>query len=140
MTRHPDWELRLPAVIEAWSTNQYDFGTANCLLFARDAIVAVQGGEPLDALGVTLAEVHSHRGAARLLAKYGSAESIMTAVLGDPVARLQARRGDLASVTTEHGDVSIGVVDGDVVHLICHDFGMTSRPLAEAQLTWRVGS
>jgi hypothetical protein len=140
MSRHSEWELRLPGVIETWAANQYDFGTANCLLFARDVIMAVQGGEPLEALGVTLADVHSHRGAARLLAKYGSAEAIITAVLGDPVARLQARRGDLASVATEHGEVSIGVVDGDVVHLICHDFGMTTRPLADAQLTWQVGA
>ena len=60
-------------------------------------------------------------------------------MLGTPRPKLLARRGDLASVATEHGDVSIGVVDSDLIHLVCHDRGMTTRPLANAVLTWAVG-
>lgn len=138
MDRLPGWEERIAAVVEGWSTRGYDFATANCLLFARDIIIAVRGGEPLDALGVTIDEVRTPFGAARLLAKYKTPDAIITAVLGSPVATLSARRGDLAAVPGVN-DTSIGLVDGGVLQLLSHDGGITWRPLRDATHVWSVG-
>lgn len=138
------WEQQLPELLTRWSASEYSMHRASCLHFARDVIVTLCGGEPLDALAVTLAEVTSPLGAARLLHRYGTADAIITAVLGAPIAPLHARRGDLAAVPVEgalagHGDWSIGVVDGTLIHLTAHDGGLAVLPLTDARHCWRVG-
>lgn len=143
--RLPGWEEALPALFAAWQNSQYAMHATSCLHFARAAIVAVCGGEPLEALGVTLDDVTTPLGAARLLHKHGDAVAIITAVLGEPIAPLHARRGDLAAVRVDeaeagHGDWSIGVVDGVLIHLTAHDHGLTVRQLTEARHCWRVGA
>lgn len=143
--RRADWEQQLPAVLADWHGSEYSMHERSCLHFARAVIVGLVGGEPLDALGVTLREVSTPLGAARLLHRYGTADAIITAVLGAPIAVLHARRGDLAAVALEdaepgHGDWSIGVVDGALIHLTAHDRGLTVRPLTDARHAWRVGA
>ncbi len=152
--REPGWELRLASVLEGWRGNVYDLATANCLLFARDVIMAVRGrpaadqpvADPLWQLGTTLEAVTTPMGAARLLAQHQhDPAAIINAVLGAPVPVLTAGRGDLAAVAAASADgkpigegVSIGVVDGSLIHVICHDFGMTYRPLGDALAAWGV--
>jgi len=144
--RAEGWELRMAEALQPWRSNLYDFARASCLHFAREMIMAVRGpaepgqppAEPLEALGVTLEDVTQPIGAARLLARFEhSPIAIITAVLGPPVPRLTARRGDLAAVPGEDGP-SIGLVDGDTIHVVCHDQGMTFRPLADAICVWSV--
>lgn len=143
--RLPGWEDALQAVLLRWQDSTYQMHRTSCLHFAREIIISVLGGEPLDALGVRLADVTTPLGAARLLHRFGDAAAVITAVLGAPVPPLLARRGDLAAVfETEaeagHGDYSIGVVDGVLIHLTAHDHGLTVRPLPEARHVWRVGA
>ncbi len=139
------WEEALPAILTEWQASEYAMHRTSCLHFAREIIMAVCGGEPLDLLNTTLPEVTTAIGAARLLHHYGDAVAIITAVCGSPVPPLLARRGDLAAVLADdagdgHGDWSIGVVDGALIHLTAHDHGLTSRPISEARHAWRVGA
>ena len=143
--RLPGWEDALPALLARWQASTYAMHSSSCLHFAREIIIALIGGEPLESLGVRLAEVTTPLGAARLLHRYGDAAAIITAVLGDPLPPLLARRGDLAAVfepdaEAGRGDYSIGVVDGALIHLTAHDHGLTVRPLSEARHVWRVGA
>lgn len=143
--RLPGWEDALQAVLTRWQASTYAMHSSSCLHFAREIIISLIGGEPLDALGVRLADVTTPLGAARLLHRYGDAAAIITAVLGDPLPPLLARRGDLAAVLEPdaeagRGDWSIGVVDGVLIHLTAHDHGLTVRPLQEARHVWRVGA
>ncbi len=144
--RAQGWEERMAAVIAEWRDNRYDFARASCLHFARAVIMAVRGpaadglppDEPLDCLGVTLDEVTMPIGAARLLARHDhDPAAIITAVLGAPVPVLTAGRGDLAAVDGVDG-LSIGVVDGELIHVVCHDEGMTYRLLSDARCAWSV--
>jgi len=143
--RLPEWEAALQTTMQRWQASEYQMHRTSCLHFAREIIMASIGGEPLDALGVSVADVTTPIGAARLLHKFGDAAAIITAVLGDPVPPLLARRGDLAAVFEDdaeasRGDWSIGVVEGSLIYLTAHDYGLTVRPLTDARHAWRVGA
>lgn len=144
--RQPDWEAALAALALRWQHSAYEAHRTSCLHFARDAILAITGIEPLARLGLTIDDVTTPIGAARLLHRFGGdAAAIITAVCGAPVPPLLARRGDLAAVPVEadaaaHGGWSIGLVDGGRILLTAHDAGLTTRPVTEAHHAWRVGA
>lgn len=144
LPRLPGWESAVADLLDRWQSSVYEVHRSSCLHFAREAISAVLGIEPLERIGVTLAEVTTPLGAARLLHRYaGDAAAVITAVCGEPVPPLLARRGDLAAVPLDddgHGGWSIGVVDGSQVLLTAHDAGLASRPLSHARHAWRVGA
>lgn len=88
----------------AWGKDAND-----CASFARAAVIAQTGKDPLKAVTWTTA-----RGAARVIAGHGSIEAVADKALRRiPVSR--AMRGDVAAVRDEKHGVSLAIVDGDML-------------------------
>lgn len=96
MTRQPDWERRLQAVLQSWRHKPYAYGTTDCACLAHAAVLAVTGVDLLpDAERPT-----SWIGAAKFLIARGyvSVEDMVDKLVGPPLhSAALARRGDLVS-------------------------------------------
>lgn len=120
-TRHPDWEPRLNACVEAWTPRDYTpaWGS-DCVAFVLAAIEAVSA-ERLVFDGAR--PYRSAAGQGRWLKDMGwrSLLDAADACLGDRIAPLQAHRGDVVSdgsvlgLMTAAGPVAFG--EGGMVRM-----------------------
>lgn len=96
-TRHPEWEPRLAACVEAWTPRAYEPAWGkDCVAFVLDGIEAVSG----DRLTFDGAKPYrSAAGQGRWLKQQGYADLVAAAdaCLGERIAPLQAHRGDVVS-------------------------------------------
>jgi len=130
-----NWLERLNATIEAASNEAFDYGSANCALFAADCVDAVledsHRGDELRAMFSTARE------AVKVLRDVGGIEAAVTERLGPPVAWPRLCRGDIALVETAEGP-GLGVCLGHVI--ACRGAGaeLAYVPLHYASKGWRV--
>lgn len=106
MTRHPEWERRLNAVVEKHRDLPGAWGFSDCWIMATDAYEAVTGAKLLP----KLRRYKSEKAGYRLFAKHGftAVGEAMASVL-PVVGPLSARRGDLGTIKRD-GVESCGVV------------------------------
>jgi len=104
MSRLPDWELRLNAVVEKHLALPAKFGLSDCYMIADDAFAAVTGERLYKGV-----RYGTEAGAAKQLRKRGfqTVEDAFRARLPE-VGRLLAHRGDLGVVDRD------GVISGGV--------------------------
>ena len=96
LTRHPDWEPRLAACVEAWAGRAYAFKPGHdCAAFVLAGIEAVAG----EKLALALRPYKTQAGQARALYELGwdGLPDAADALLGPRIAPLQAHRGDVVS-------------------------------------------
>lgn len=111
-----DWSSRLDAVISDYRARGFEFGHADCLMFAAAAVHAVKGIDYGEALRGTYKD---ERGAARAILSLGAkdAPGVLNGLFEEiPISH--ASRGDLAvaSEPTESDQFgAIGVVLGQIV-------------------------
>lgn len=98
MTRHPDWQRRLDAVIQAATERPFSWGRHDCITFAAECVEAVTG---VDLLQPVRGTWHSQLQALRMLSKLGGIPAVLTRHLGAEVPPLMARPGDVG--ITESG-------------------------------------
>jgi hypothetical protein len=138
MKRLPDWPARLANLLDSSLALAFAWWQHDCVTFAAADVKAMTGEDHL----AGLQEWKNARGAMRSLKAEGGFEAAVSARLGPPVSPLLARRGDL--VLMPHRAVrgrwpgGLAVVFGDRCGAPGHD-RLVLRPLAEAQLCWRVG-
>lgn len=77
------------------------------------------------------------RQAVRLLMRAGGLDEVVTQFLGEPVARGQARRGDVASLDLESGP-ALGVVVGPKIAVAAQAGGVLFRPVTDGRAFWQV--
>ena len=96
VARLPDWERRLADHVDRARTMTYRMGRRDCGTFAVGAVEAVTG---IDVWPAALPGYTSHRGLTRALRRmgWGSLDDAATALLGPPIAALQAHSGDVIS-------------------------------------------
>lgn len=135
MTRREDWPLRLHRFIAQRRDWPFEWGRTDCALFASDWIWEATGVDPAEAFR---GKYTTAAGAARALKRYGAGdlEGTATMMLGGPIPRLKARRGDIVSVETG-GQVALGVCLGGEVACVSPE-GMVTIPLRQARRAWRV--
>lgn len=106
MTRHPDWERRLNAVVEKHRDLPGEWGVSDCWMLAVEAHEAVTGAGLLP----KLRRYKSEKAGYRLFAKHGFATvgEALASVLPE-IGRLSAGRGDLGTIERD-GVESCGVV------------------------------
>lgn len=106
MTRHPDWERRLNAVIERHRDAPGEWGVSDCFMLSVEAHEAVTGVKLLP----NLRRYRSEKAGYRLFAKHGfTAVGEALASVLEPCGRLSAMRGDLGTIERD-GIESCGVV------------------------------
>lgn len=131
MPRHPNWEERLAATVQAWAARDYAMGRADCGRFAAACVEAVAGVKLWPKLGAYSSEA----GLAKALKRAGFADldAACTACLGDPMPPLMAHRGDVVS-----DGQALGVMTGAGPLVFSHD-GLV--PVRRDSLTaaWAVG-
>ena len=113
----------------------FEWGVHDCVVFTNEA-VRIRTGK--DKLGVpvtwtTALEAH------RVLAQHGGLRTAVTARLGEPVAVMGARIGDVALVRDEANDGNelLGVFHDQVVLCPAVD-GLARLPLSAAVCRWKV--
>lgn len=106
MTRLPDWDLNLNAVIERHRDMPGAWGQSDCWMLTMEAVEAMTGERILPKLRGYASEKAGYR----LFAKhgFGTVKAALESVLG-PVGTLMAKRGDIACVS-HAGGISCGPV------------------------------
>lgn len=143
LERLPDWDRRLPRVIEQHRDADGAWGTSDCWMLAMDAVEAVTGERVLPALR----RYRSEAGGYRLFAKHGYAtveEALASAF--PSVGILSAQRGDLGTIERD-GVISCGVFDADglAVKTLFGDGKTVARselrhfPVTQARAAFKVG-
>ena len=132
LPRLPDADDRLRSLIIQRLAAPFLWGAHDCALWAADAVHVQIGVDPAGQLRGRYA---SARHALRLVRGLGGLPSLVTAVLGRPLASpLLARLGD------------VGHTEEDTLAVCCGDawavptrHGMGYLPLTQATAAWRVG-
>lgn len=131
--RREDWLDRLWATVDAAQQQPFAWSANDCTTFAAACVDAMTDS---DWRG-HLAEQYTDEASARafILAE-GGLEAGVTRRLGEPVAPLQARRGDVCLVETPDGP-GLAVCVGPVAVVPGAD-GLVRKPLREVIKAWRV--
>jgi hypothetical protein len=105
MTRGPDWQERLTAVVAKHQAMDGAWGASDCWTLTMDAVEAVRGKRILTKLRRYKSEAAGYR----LFAKAGfkTVEEALASVL-EPVPVLMAQRGDVGVIERD-GVISSGV-------------------------------
>lgn len=131
--RLQNWESALAAVVQSRRCRPFVWGEHDCCLFAADCAQAITG---IDWAAEFRGTYDSAVGAAKQISKRGGFESMITGLLGDPIAVGLARRGDVVMVTQD-GHPALAVCCGATV-LAAGINGLISRQLSDGLLAWRV--
>lgn len=131
--RRPDWLERLQETVEYWKDKPFGWAYNDCCMFAARCVDEMTGSE-------WVVDLHScycdERTAKVYIEAEGSIEASVTKRLGEPVPRLQARRGDVCLVETPHGP-GLGICVGAVA-LTPGEEGLVPIPLANVVKAWRI--
>ncbi|EKE75181.1 DUF6950 family protein [Gallaecimonas xiamenensis] len=113
----------------------FTWGKLDCCMLAADWVEAQTG---TDFAAEFRGRYSTRIGATRALKKAGfdDVEAAVTAALGEPVGRLQLRRGDLALVSQFAGP-ALGIVGGDLVWAP-GNYGLVTVKLGAALKGWRL--
>lgn len=132
--RCEDWPERLAAFVASRRHTPFAFGSHDCALFAADWILECTGTDPI-------AEIRGQwtdeRSAMRILQDNGGIEALANRYLGEPVAPLLARRGDIVLVELT-GRPGLGVCLGETLGAPSDDVGVTVVSIAHAIKGWSV--
>lgn len=135
LTRLPDWERRLAAVVEHHLDTPGEWGISDCLLTVMDAVEAVTGVDPA---AKVRGKYSTELGAVRTLRRRKLADvEAALASLFPPVGRLMAQRGDVGIVERD-GEVAAGFITerGLAVKI---ETGLTFYPQTEIKTAFKVG-
>jgi len=128
-----DWTERLWQTINFWQDKPFEYGVNDCCLFAARCADATSGSSWVEDLE---SRYHDTRSALRYLKDSGGIEAATTERLGEPVPRLQARRGDVCLVETPDGRALAVCVGASVV--VPGASGLITKPLREVIKAWRI--
>lgn len=99
LTRLPDWQLRLDALVRQRRGTPFAWGLADCCLWGADVVQAVTGRDPM----ADLRGSYDTEAAARdVLARLGALRHLLSRRVGPRVRAALGRPGDLG-MTLESG-------------------------------------
>lgn len=130
--RVENWPELMAAEIEAAKQRTFRWGIHDCCAFAANVVAQITGRDFM----IDFPDYQDEAQANYVMSAWGGVEGIATRCLGEPIAPLQAQRGDVVSVDTELGP-ALGICDGAVVWAAAVR-GLVALPLAKARRAWRV--
>lgn len=128
-----DWETHLYTVLNSFNEKPFQWGSHDCCTFAADCVLAITGS---DKMSRYRGGYKSAKSAARKLEAAGGLEAALTFELGDPVAPLMAKRGDVVCFTSALGDTA-GICIGATIAAAGLD-GITYTPMSQAFKSWSI--
>ena len=132
--RSDGWESALADLIKQRRFAPFVWGQHDCCLFAADCALAITG---TDWAATFRGHYNSASGAARQIAARGGFESMITGLLGDPLAAVTlAQRGDVVMLDQD-GHPALAVCCGATVAAAGIN-GLVFRPMTDGLLAWRV--
>lgn len=137
MSRYPDWPARLAAYLAAVKAQPFAWVENDCCSFAANGVQAIKGEDPMAPLR---GKYRTEAGAARLIARAGGLQPLVTRYLGEPMhAPALAGRGDvvLFEMAPPYGPHALGLCVGAQIAAPGAD-RMVLLPLAAAVAAWRV--
>jgi hypothetical protein len=137
MNRPQDWPMRLHLFLVEKRAQPFDWKTNNCAFFACDWIAILTGKDPAAAYRP---QVDSALSAARAMGGL-TVEQIAERVCAEngwpEVPMKLARRGDVALIDTDAGDLALGVCEvGRVAFASPH--GVHFLPTKRCRRAWRI--
>jgi len=133
LRRFPDWPQKLHEAVEAARARPFDWSKHDCALFAADVVLAITGK---DFAAHDRGNYDSDVAALRLIHSRGGMVPMITAMLGEPVSVLRARRGDVVMYRSELGP-SLGICL-DSKCAFTGPTGLVFKPRKECELAWHV--
>ncbi len=131
MRRH-DWASRLHAVVEAHYRLPFEWGKADCCLFAARCVDAMTDREvESQILDYYTDEASAHQ----FIASFGDLQTTVSQVVG-PVSSGRATRGDVVLVDGGQGD-ALGICMGGVV-LVMTSAGIGEMPRSAVKAVWKI--
>lgn len=135
--RLPNWENDVLAYFEQHRMTRFEWGVFDCCSFAADVVKRATGVDYYEAFS---GHYTTERGAIRALRKYGhkTLQNTLQHALGDVVAPLQLRRGDLALVKNDGllGQALAVCWSGGLI--MPGEYGLVQLPFPYATCGWRV--
>ena len=133
--RHYDWVKRLYEAMDEAQVRGFDYGTANCALFAAHCVDAIRPDSFIED------ELHTHftdeTTARAWEAAAGGMYKLVTDRLGEPVGWVNAQRGDVCLVDLELGP-TLGVCTGESIALLGPDGKIGHLRIDKAVAVWKV--
>ena len=125
------WDDALQAVLDRFAHMPFEYGKADCALFAAAIVEALTGH---DFYAPFRGRYRSAAGSVRALRLYGAGDlpKTLTAALGEPVHPAFAERGDIVMMAGNAG-VCVGLKS-----LFIGDAGLVAFATADAGLAWKV--
>lgn len=130
--RVANWPQLLAAKVEEWRQRPFAYGSADCLQFPAECVLAMTGIDHRDQFPKYESEV----AAGRILVKHGGLEGLLTSVLGEPKPVAFAQRGDVLA-----GDFGNGMTAAVCLGVTCAGTGpdgLGFRRTLEATRAWSI--
>jgi hypothetical protein len=137
--RVADWPERLRVLLEQMAVTPFEWGRADCFIWAVRAACAVTGAMPGERYGAPwFFQYFGRTGALRILAQHSMAE-VGDQAFGNRVPPLCAQRGDIALVPAGDGSEAFAIVDHERCLCVAVSGGLTFVPIDRAMAAWRIG-
>ena len=138
--RLPDWQARLAALCEQRAAVPFAWGSADCALWAVDAVHAITGVD--HAAADWRGRYNTAAGAARLLARAGGLRGVACNALGDALPPVWAAVGDVVLISQpdapdEHQRELLAVCNGFSA-IAQGPAGLLGLPMSAALAAWKV--
>jgi hypothetical protein len=126
----------MKAFIQTHKNKPFVWGENDCCLFAANAVLALTGN---DLAAEFRGKYSTELGAARALKKHGysSIEMLLNAKLGESIAPLSAKNGDVALVENHLGQLAAGIVFRSGIYCVSPS-GLRQLPLSSVISVWGV--
>ncbi|WP_156811430.1 DUF6950 family protein [Cupriavidus sp. USMAHM13] len=133
MKRFNDWPSRLAAFIEARRDRAFARGSSDCCMFVADAVLEMTG---VDHAVRWRGAYSSDKSALRLLRDYGGVAGFARLTLGEPVAAMQAGRGDIVLIDAPEGE-ALALCLGSAIAVQARN-GLVFLPMSAAKAAWKI--
>jgi hypothetical protein len=127
------WPEILAAKVEEWRSRPFQYGSSDCLQFVADVVESLTGVDHR----ARFPRYKTRIGAARITARMGGVEGILTRCLGLPKPVARAFRGDVIVIATLNGPTA-GICLGVDCCFPGEPSGLMFRKTADASAAWSV--
>ena len=136
-TRLQHWPELLAAFIAGRQARPFEWGANDCVTFTADAVLAITGHDPLEALRGQWSDA---AGAARAMVSAGGLLAALDDRFGEPLpsaGACMAPRGSPVCVNVD-GRLTLGIAAGNGCWCAPGERGLEHRPMSEVWLAWSV--